>query len=313
MNIKFVKWTILLLGFFVLAGCAETTQTSQHPKETDETKIEDTANQEQTINEPQEEKQDQPLAQAVESATQEPQNEASQTEPQQTSPSVDSATEGQSAQKLYKVIKVVDGDTVTVDMDGTKETLRLIGINTPETVDPRKPVECFGKEASDKAKEVLNGKSVILENDPTQGERDKYGRLLRYVFLEDGTNFNKLMIAEGYAYEYTYSTPYKYQSEFKEAQKEAEKNKRGLWADDACVADNSANQAQTSPTIQTTPAPTTTTTETVCNCSSNTYNCPDFTTQKQAQACYNYCITQGRGDVHKLDRDKDGVVCETLP
>ncbi len=100
---------------------------------------------------------------------------------------------------LYSVIKVVDGDTVDVSMGGVTERIRLIGINTPETVDPRKPVECFGVEASNKAKALLTGKKVSLESDSTQGELDKYNRLLRYVFLEDGATFNILMIKEGYA------------------------------------------------------------------------------------------------------------------
>jgi len=105
--------------------------------------------------------------------------------------------------KTYDVVKVVDGDTIDVSINGKTERIRLIGINTPETVDPRKPVECFGKEASDKAKTLLGGMKVYLESDITQGELDKYSRLLRYVFLENGTNFNLLMIKEGYAYEYT--------------------------------------------------------------------------------------------------------------
>ena len=129
---------------------------------------------------------------------------------------------------------MVDGDTIDVSIDGKTERIRLIGINTPEIVDPRKPVECFGKEASDEAKSVLNGKKVALEADASQGERDKYDRFLRYVFLEDGTNFNLQMIKDGFAYEYTYELPYKYQTEFKSAQKEAENNKVGLWADGAC-------------------------------------------------------------------------------
>ncbi len=131
--------------------------------------------------------------------------------------------------KSYSVTRVIDGDTIDVSIDGKIERLRLIGIDTPETVDPRKPVECFGVEASNKAKGILAGKKVILESDPSQGEKDKYNRLLRYVFLEDGTNFNLLMIKEGYAYEYTYGIPYKYQIEFKQAQKEAERTKAGLW------------------------------------------------------------------------------------
>jgi len=133
--------------------------------------------------------------------------------------------------KLLDVVKVVDGDTIDVSLDGKTERIRLIGINTPETVDPRKPVECFGKEASDKAKALLSGKKVYLEADLISGERDKYNRLLRYVFLEDGTSFNLMMIKEGYAYEYTYDVPYKYQTEFKEAQKEAMAAKAGLWGD----------------------------------------------------------------------------------
>ncbi len=135
---------------------------------------------------------------------------------------------------LFLVTGVVDGDTVTIDIDGKSETLRLIGINTPETVDPRKPVECFGKEASNKAKQVLEGKMVRIENDITQGERDKYGRLLVYIFLEDGTSFNKYMIDEGYAYEYTYNLPYKYQQDFKQAQRNAQGAQKGLWAPDVC-------------------------------------------------------------------------------
>ena len=135
---------------------------------------------------------------------------------------------------LYRIVRVIDGDTVIVRMGGKDETLRLIGINTPETVDPRRPVECFGIEASNKAKEILTGKSFRLEADNIVGQRDKYGRLLRYLFLEDGTNFNKMMINEGYAYEYTFDLPYEYQDEFKQAEKDAREAKVGLWADGVC-------------------------------------------------------------------------------
>ena len=135
---------------------------------------------------------------------------------------------------LYSVVKVVDGDTLKIDMNGKEETLRLIGINTPETVDPRKPVECFGKEASNEAKKLLTGKKVRVEKDPTQAERDKYQRLLAYVYGEDGLFFNKYTIEQGYAYEYTYDVPYKYQDEFKTAQRTAETAKRGLWAPGVC-------------------------------------------------------------------------------
>lgn len=131
---------------------------------------------------------------------------------------------------LYQVVEVVDGDTIKVKIKNKVETIRLIGINTPETNDPIKKLECFGNEAKDKSREVLLGQKVRLQNDPTQDNRDKYKRLLRYVFLEDGTNFNKLMIEQGFAYEYTYDIPYKYQTEFKKAQMDAERTKTGLWS-----------------------------------------------------------------------------------
>jgi len=134
----------------------------------------------------------------------------------------------------YLVVRVIDGDTIDVETEDGVQRVRLIGIDTPETVDPRKPVQCFGKEASAKAKELLEGEKVMLEADFSQDERDKYDRLLRYVFLPDGRNFDLVLIEEGYAREYTYNTPYKYQQEFKEAERIAQENKRGLWADDVC-------------------------------------------------------------------------------
>ena len=103
--------------------------------------------------------------------------------------------------QYYAVTNVVDGDTIKVNINGTVETLRLIGMDTPETVDPRKPVQCFGKEASNKAKELLSGTKVRLEKDPTQGELDKYGRTLAYIYREDGLFYNKHMIEQGYAHE----------------------------------------------------------------------------------------------------------------
>lgn len=146
------------------------------------------------------------------------------------------------------VKSVVDGDTIKIlKLDTTNRstvastglettTVRLIGINTPETVDLRRPVECFGKEASNKAKEILLGQNIIVELDSTQGTKDKYGRLLAYIYLEkDGIFFNKYMIEQGYAYEYTYDMPYKYQSQFKEAEKKARDLKSGLWAEGVCV------------------------------------------------------------------------------
>ena len=134
----------------------------------------------------------------------------------------------------YSVLRVVDGDTIEVNINGKTEKLRLIGLDTPETVDPRKPVECFGVEASNKAKELLQDKKVKLKNDISQGERDKYNRLLRYVYMEDGTLFNKLMIESGYGHEYTYVIPYEHQEEFMQAETYARENNLGLWNPDVC-------------------------------------------------------------------------------
>lgn len=140
----------------------------------------------------------------------------------------------QTEKEYYKVIRAVDGDTLKIDMNGTEESVRLIGINTPETVDPRKTVECFGKEASARMKDLAQGKLVYLETDSSQGARDAYGRLLAYIYLEDGQMLNRKMIAEGYAYEYTYLSPYKYQKEFRQLQNLARTSKYGLWSDETC-------------------------------------------------------------------------------
>lgn len=134
----------------------------------------------------------------------------------------------------YKVIKVVDGDTIEITLNDKITKIRIIGLNTPETVDPRKKVECFGKEASTQAKALLNNQHIFIESDPSQQNVDKYGRLLRYVFLEDGTNFAEWMIKNGYGYEYTYDNPYRYMKIFKQAQHLAESSKTGLWADNIC-------------------------------------------------------------------------------
>ena len=138
------------------------------------------------------------------------------------------------ASEYYKVTKVTDGDTIRLNMNGTDETVRLIGINPPEPVNLSEPVQCFGKEATARMKGLVDGQIVRLEYDDTQSLRDIYNRLLAYVYLEDGQMVNRKMIAEGYAYEYTYMTPYKYQKEFRDLQNLARISGRGLWAEDTC-------------------------------------------------------------------------------
>jgi micrococcal nuclease len=130
-----------------------------------------------------------------------------------------------------QVISVVDGDTIKVSIEGKTESIRLIGIDTPETVNPRSPVQCYGREASSKMKELVSGKTVYLEADPSQDDRDLYKRLLRFVFLLDETNVGLSMIKDGFAHEYTYDAPYKYQQDYLAAQENARTEKRGLWSD----------------------------------------------------------------------------------
>lgn len=138
----------------------------------------------------------------------------------------------------YDVKKVVDGDTIEIDRYGRKEEVRLIGMDTPEVVDPRKPVQCFGREASSKAHEILENKRVRLEFDSLTGERDKYQRLLAYLWEPDGTLYNQFMIAQGFAHEYTYqSQSYKYQLQLKQAEAEAKTASLGFWSPSTCNGD----------------------------------------------------------------------------
>ncbi len=206
----------------------------------------------------------------------------------------------------FKVFKVVDGDTIKIALENNEiKTVRLIGIDTPETVDPRKPIECFGKEASQKLKSLLEDQPVYLAKDNSQNNEDKYGRWLRYVYLEDGTFINKLLVMQGYAYEYTYDKPYKFQQEFKEAQMRAQLNDIGLWAPDACVTPTILPTLSVSITPLLTPQIT----STPCSCESNIYNCSSFSSQQEAQTCFDYCGGVAN-DIHKLDGNDDGIVCE---
>lgn len=129
---------------------------------------------------------------------------------------------------LYQVLRVIDGDTIEVLYEGEEKTVRYIGVDTPETVHPSRPVECMGKEASDYNKSLVTGKTVALERDIS--ETDKYGRLLRYVYV-DGIMVNELLVKEGYANVMTYPPDIKYDQRFLALEQEARTGKRGLWSD----------------------------------------------------------------------------------
>ncbi len=139
-------------------------------------------------------------------------------------------TESQPSE-LVKVTRVVDGDTIDVEIAGKIERVRYIGIDTPETVDPRKPVQCFGVEASKKNKELVEGKMVRLEKDIT--DRDRYKRLPRYIWLGD-TLINQTLVEQGFATSYSYPPDIKYQDKFVAAEKKAREDKLGLWT--ACAS-----------------------------------------------------------------------------
>ena len=129
----------------------------------------------------------------------------------------------------FTVVDVVDGDTIWVRDDGERTKVRLIGIDTPETKDPRRPVDCFGPEASARMTRLLQGRSVFLELDSSQGSRDRYGRELAYVWA-DKSLINLTMIAGGFAREYTYAAPYRYQRQFRATEAAARTQRQGLWS-----------------------------------------------------------------------------------
>jgi hypothetical protein len=200
-------------------------------------------------------------------------------------------------------------------------------------------VECFGQEASNKNKELVEGKRVKLEKDVS--ETDKYGRLLRYVWVDD-VFVNDYLVRQGYAYAYTYPPDVKYAEQFVQAQQEARENNRGLWA--ICIEEEAEektcdagylNEYQCSGNqlmrkYQNIDCSVEWRIEEVCDykcennrcisekqkeeiiCSYNAYNCSDFSTHAEAQSVFEYCGGINN-DIHRLDADKDGIACESLP
>jgi endonuclease YncB( thermonuclease family) len=127
-----------------------------------------------------------------------------------------------------KVQRVSDGDTFVATVKGRRERVRVIGVDTPESVAPNQPDEPFGEEASDFAKHHLDGETVRLAGDAEP--RDRYGRMLAYVWLEDGTFWNALLVAEGYAQQLTIPPNVTYERLFRRLAREARTEDRGLWA-----------------------------------------------------------------------------------
>ena len=124
---------------------------------------------------------------------------------------------------------MVDGDTIVVSDKGKDVKVRLVGVDTPETVHPTKPVEHYGKEASRFTTNLLKGEKVYLVSEPLPGALDRYGRTLAYVYrAPDGLFVNAEIIRQGYGHAYT-QIPSKYMQEFKQLEQFARKAEKGLW------------------------------------------------------------------------------------
>lgn len=129
---------------------------------------------------------------------------------------------------LYTVTRFTDGDTITVDMNGKSEKVRFIGVDTPETHKPNTPVQCYGPAAAAFTKNFIGKNKVRLESDALSTNRDRYDRLLRYVYLPDGSLVNLKLIEGGYGFYYPYF-PFTKSDQFSKAQGQAKAANKGLW------------------------------------------------------------------------------------
>ncbi|MBO3144033.1 thermonuclease family protein [Dermatophilus congolensis] len=137
------------------------------------------------------------------------------------------ASAASSTDHLAHVTGITDGNIIKVDLDGTTEHIRLIGISTPPGT------SCYTQEATNRIRRFIEATAVRLETDPTYSNRDPQGHLLRHIFTSDGTNVAQNLINDGYVHAATTKPPYRYQPAYTAAQKEAQKAQRGLWA--ACT------------------------------------------------------------------------------
>lgn len=129
---------------------------------------------------------------------------------------------------LYSINHFVDGDTIAVNMNGKTETVRFIGIDTPETHKPNTPVQCYGPAAAAFTKNIIGTNRVRLVSDPLSTDRDRYDRLLRYVYLPNGTLVNEKLVQNGFAFYYPYF-PFTKSQMFEADQQSAKAAGKGLW------------------------------------------------------------------------------------
>ncbi len=189
---------------------------------------------------------------------------------------------------VAEVVWVIDGDTIDVELNGAEYRVRYIGVDTPERDEP------FYEQASAFNRDLVAGQTIILVKDVS--DTDQYGRLLRYIYLEDGTFVNRELIAGGYARLVTYPPDVSYADQFRALQGEARSAELGMWG------------VEFAPTSSNPNAPAG-----CAICNRNSYNCSDFDSQSEAQACFEHCSAEVGYDVHKLDGGGDGLVCEALP
>lgn len=147
------------------------------------------------------------------------------------------------------VSEVIDGQTIQVTVAGISRRVRLIGVDAPNAVErPDAPAECFGAEAAEYLQDLLDTSFVLLETDESQGEQDRFGQLLAYVWLPGGRMANYEMIAGGYAFNLTFNLPYTYQDRFDEVKIRARQQERGLWSPETCDGKHTPLQTAPPPT-----------------------------------------------------------------
>lgn len=159
-------------------------------------------------------------------------------------PAEEAATQNQPG--LYNVSRFVDGDTIVVDMNGRKESVRMIGVDTPETHRPNTPVQCYGPAAAAYTKNLIGNQRVRLESDAKSQNRDRYDRLLRYVYLPDNRLIAEEVIKTGHGFAYT-QFPFSKSDQFVHAEQAAKNANRGLWGN-CTVTEEENGRKQTNST-----------------------------------------------------------------
>ncbi|GAA5416601.1 SPbeta prophage-derived endonuclease YokF [Paraliobacillus ryukyuensis] len=197
---------------------------------------------------------------------------------------------------IAKVKRVIDGDTIQVEVNGQEENVRMLLVDTPETKHPNLPKQPFGEDATAFAKEILTDQNIKLEFDgPT---RDKYDRLLAYIWI-DGKLFNEWLLEKGLArYAYEYDPPYTYKKQMKQAENNAAEQKLGIWSITNYVTEEGFqfNESET---------------EITNNIQAEVNSAHVYQTCKDARKASVTPLYRGdKGYSDQLDGDGDGVACE---